>query len=105
VKSNVLTNKLSEELGIRVDPMRICQYEARGIIRSPRKLGLYKDYTGHDYERIKKTILLAELGIGLDDIRRYLMGVQTNEMEDVFKNRISRLSHLLEVAKHEWATT
>lgn len=102
MKSDVLSNQLGDELGIRIDPTRLTKYEAKGVIRSPRKLGKYKDYTDNDYDRIKKTILLSEFGVHLDDIRRYLMGLQTEELEGVFKDRIRRFEKLIAVGKEVW---
>jgi DNA-binding transcriptional MerR regulator len=99
LKSDVLSNQLSVELGIRIDPTRLTKYESKGVIRTPRKLGKYKDYTPNDYDRIKKTVLLSELGIHLDDIRRYLMGLQTPELEEVFKDKIRKMEKLVVVGK------
>jgi len=102
VKTDVLANQLSNELGIMIDLTRISKYEARGIVRTPRKLGRYKDYSLNDYDRMKKTILLSELGIPLDDVRRYLMGIQTQELEDVFRDRIRKLEKLIQVGRQVW---
>ena len=105
MKSDVLSNQLSNELGIMVDPTRLSKYEARGVIRTPRKLGKYKDYTENDYDRIKKTVLLSEFGIHLDDVRRYLMGLQAPELEEVFKDRIRKLERLVDVGKQVFNVT
>ena len=105
MKSDVLCNQLSNELGIMVDPTRLSKYEARGIIRTPRKLGKYKDYSDNDYDRIKKTVLLSEFGVHLDDVRRYLMGVQTPELEEVFKDRIRKLDKLVQLGRAVWNIT
>ena len=102
MKSSMLADKLGIELGLRIDPTRLTKYEARGITRCPRKLGVYKDYTDHDYERIKKTIILAELGVPLDEVRRYLMGIQGPELEESFKERVRRQERLVCVAKTLW---
>ena len=105
MKTSVLANQLSTELGIMVDPSRLSAYEGRGVIRTPRKLGKYKDYSENDYERIKKTVLLSEFGVHLDDIRRYLMGLQTPELEEVFKDRIRKLDRLVDVGKQVFNVT
>ncbi len=105
MKSDVLSNQLSDELGIRIVPTRLTKYEAKGVIRTPRKLGKYKDYTANDYDRIKKTVLLSELGIHLDDIRRYLMGLQAPELEEVFKDKIRKMEKLVIVGKQVFNVT
>lgn len=105
MKTEVLAQKLSEDLGIMIDTTRLAKYEARGVTRTPRKLGKYKDYTDNDFEKLRKVVLLSEFGVHLDDVRRYLMGMNSEELEAQFTSRIRKLEQLIKVAKRVWSIT
>lgn len=105
MKTEVIAQKLSTVLGITIETTRLSKYEARGVTRTPRKIGKYKDYTDNDFEKLKKVILLSEFGVHLDDVRRYLMGMNTEELEAQFRDRIAKLSQLVEVGKSMWSAT
>jgi len=98
-----VARKLSEELGIEVTYDRINKYEERGITPSPPMKKGKKDYGEVHYERLKKIVVMAELGVPLAVIRKYILGVDRLKQIEVFLKRIKVMSVLIVLAnKLQW---
>jgi hypothetical protein len=98
MKTNMLLDRLSDELGITVRPLRIIKYHRKGIIPTPNKVGRIKDYTQEEYETIKRTIILGELGV-----YEYACEDTPEELKYRIKRRIVELEKLIKIAKQYWA--
>ena len=105
MRGHKLAELLAQELGIYVEPSRLNQYERRGVLSAPRRVGKYKNYTATDYDKVKKTVILSTLGVHLDDVRRYILGIGKEELEVEFRERMAKLSKVLAIAQDIWSVT
>ena len=94
-----VARKLTSELGIHVTVERIYRYEERGILPNPSKKEGRKDYAPQDLERVKKIVILSELGVPLKEVRSYIVGQKRMEKVDEFKKRIYQVGRLVEIAR------
>ena len=97
MKATEVAKKLSKETGIHITLSRINRYEERGILPSPPRKGSRKDYTTDDIERLRKVIILSELGVPLPRIRAFFLGLDIGTNMAWIDNRILEVKLLLKL--------
>jgi DNA-binding transcriptional MerR regulator len=94
-----VAEKLTMELGMFVNLSRIDKYEVRGTIATPRVVGKFKEYTDTDVDRLRKVVVLSELGVPLMDIRKLILGIDVESIVASVKQRIVEIKKLVAIAE------
>lgn len=87
------------ELGMFINLSRLDKYEERGTIPSPKTNGRFKEYSAIDVARLRKVVVLSELGVPLVEIRRLILGINVPEVVASIKSRIAEVKRLIIIAE------
>lgn len=96
-----VAEQLSNELRIHLTLSRLLRYSERGILPRPTYDDKQiRDYSLQDVDRLRATIVLAELGVPLPDVRLFHQDPQSNRLDiqrriDVVKGLTIKAEELL----------